>query len=417
MREGSNITNDDAMWQWETVDGLTTFPVMSNEIDQKDFEKTFRKLVREYALCITGEGLTFLQKNRPRLHEMIIPHVKVFARFSPKQKEHVITSLRDRGFTVLMCGDGTNDVGALKHAHCGVAILSNAPKLAKKSEQNTDSSNRKNKKDGHSEPDADAGGKKTATGKKLVKRSGTGFGQSQNSTAERYARHNAAMQKMLAEIEEAEQAQIVKLGDASIAAPFTSKNSSIACVNHVIKQGRCTLVTTLQMFKILALNALILAYSQSVLYLEGVKFSDGQATLQGLLLAGCFLFISRSKPLTVLSKERPLQNIFNVYTIFTVLLQFGVHFGSLVFLVNAAFERTPRSEEEKFPDLEKEFEPNLINSTVYIISMALQVATFAINYKGHPFMESIRENRPLMISLVGTYSFIVFLALGWSSDL
>ena len=36
---------------------------------------------------------------------------------------------------------------------------------------------------------------------------------------------------------------------------------------------------------------------------------------------------------------------------------------------------------EKFVDLEKKFEPNLLNSTMYMISMGLQLSTFAVNYK------------------------------------
>uniref|UniRef100_A0A0N7Z9H8 Endoplasmic reticulum transmembrane helix translocase n=2 Tax=Rhodnius TaxID=13248 RepID=A0A0N7Z9H8_9HEMI len=381
------LTDKGTEWVWEDIEQTTEYPV--------DYD--YRSLVGKHDLCITGEALSYLNEKHKKLLLAILPHVSVFARVAPKQKEYVIVRLKALGFTTLMCGDGTNDVGALKHADCGVAILANAP------ESKLD--RRKIEKDREKI--------KSLTEKLANPQRGISNDQKANTIN---ATHEK-IQKLLKEIEESEQAQIVKLGDASIAAPFTSKRSSIQCICHVIKQGRCTLVTTLQMFKILALNALILAYSQSVLYLDGIRFSDMQATLQGLLLAMCFLFISRSKPLKVLSKQRPLPNIFNIYSVLTVLLQFAVHFCCLIFLVQQAKQSSPDEPKKPTdPDEEIEFEPSLLNSTVYIISMALQVSTFAINYRGHPFMESLYENRLLMYSVVGSTGAIFALALGIIPD-
>ena len=67
--------------------------------------------------------------------------------------------------------------------------------------------------------------------------------------------------------------------------------------------------------------------------------------------------------------------------------------------------------------LDSEFKPSLVNSTVYIISLSLQVSTFAINHKGHPFMESLKENKPLLYSIIFSASAAVGLACRTIPDL
>lgn len=395
----------DSTWCWESINGEVRIPLGE--------KRSVKDLYKELDFCITGDGLQYLDTEKHSYLLELVPYVTVFARFAPKQKEFVITTLKQLGFYTLMCGDGTNDVGALKHANVGVSLLSHQPTRAEKRQlrqslapgENAVAETGDNKK-------KDKEDRKAMTPRERAMQK---HRENLNSTQER-------LQKVLKEIDD-EQVQIVKLGDASIAAPFTSRSSSINCVCHIIKQGRCTLVTTLQMFKILALNALISAYCQSVLYIDGVKNSDTQLTLHGLLTAACFLFITRSKPLKVLSKQAPLPNIFNLYSVTTILAQFAVHFSALVYLVHEANLRSPPKEGkvklnlDMGPDEKEEFVANIVNSTVYIISVAMQIATVAVNYKGHPFMESMRENRLLSYAIFTSSTIVLCLALGIFPDL
>ncbi|CAB1113837.1 unnamed protein product [Ectocarpus sp. CCAP 1310/34] len=329
-------------------------------------------------------------------------HATVFARVSPAQKELIIGELNASGHTTVMCGDGTNDVGALRRAHVGNVMwisIVNSPELERRLEaflgDGQQQQQRRRKK----------GTEETA-------------GSTSSTSGRRGKKSQAKQSRLLAsrEIEEQEKdPALVKLGDASIASPFTAKTTSVGCVLAVIRQGRCTLVTTLQVYKILALNCLTSAYMLSALYLKGVKQGDGQMTALGLAVSALFYFASRSHPLRRLSTARPPARILCLPACLSVLGQFAAHLASLLVVTRLCEGHVNPEDPSVMPD--GPFRANTFNSAVFLLSAVMQVNTFAANYTGHPFMQSLGENRAMCYLVLACYATLLVAASGLAPSL
>ncbi|KAL4632795.1 hypothetical protein ACB092_04G076500 [Castanea dentata] len=384
-------------------------------------EKEVEALSESHDLCVGGDCIEMLQQTSAVLQ--VIPYVKVFARVAPEQKELIMTTFKTVGRITLMCGDGTNDVGALKQADVGVALLNAVP-----SSQSGNSSSEKSKdesmksiKSKKSKPTLEATGKATVlNGEGSSKGKGTTRSDTNLSAGNRHLTaaeiQRQKLKKMMDELNEegdGHAAPVVKLGDASMASPFTAKHASVAPTTDIIRQGRSTLVTTLQMFKILGLNCLATAYVLSVMYLDGVKLGDVQATISGVFTAAFFLFISHARPLPTLSAARPHPNVFCSYVLLSLLGQFAIHLCFLISSVNEAEKHMP----DECIEPDSDFHPNLVNTVSYMVSMMIQVATFAVNYMGHPFNQSVSENKPFLYALLAAVGFFTVIASDLFRDL
>ncbi|KAL3496791.1 hypothetical protein BJX62DRAFT_192959 [Aspergillus germanicus] len=420
---------------WRSIDDKVN-------IDVDPTKPLDHEILKTKDICITGYALAKF-KDQKALPDLL-RHTWVYARVSPKQKEDILLGLKDAGYTTLMCGDGTNDVGALKQAHVGVALLNGSQedltriadhyrttKMKEIYEKQISMMQRFNQPPppvpaqiahlyppGPGNPhyqkaierealkrgakdavnQAEAIPTITSPGAQALQQNLTPQQQRQQQASQAAAGFADKLTSTMMEQElDDSEPPTIKLGDASVAAPFTSKLANVIAIPNILRQGRCTLVATIQMYKILALNCLISAYSLSVIYLDGIKFGDGQVTISGMLMSVCFLSISRAKSVEGLSKERPQPNIFNVYIIGSVLGQFAIHIATLIYLSNYVYKIEPRDSDV---DLEGEFEPSLLNSAIYLLQLIQQISTFSINYQGRPFRESIRENKAMYWGLV-----------------
>ena len=283
---------------------------------------------------------------------LVLKYCSVYARCSPENKTQIVESLQNEFFTVLMCGDGANDCGALKVADVGISLS-------------------------HEE--------------------------------------------------------------ASIAAPFTSKTPDISCVIDLLKEGKCALVTSIQIFKYIMLYSLIQFISVTLLILIHSYLSDWQFMASDLFLITPLAFVI---PLTPaydhLTRDKPISSLISFPVLFSMAMQtisVGIFQIACHYLTGYVFPDNPykyfkkcNGEFDKYKDLgdnkpweiddEEEGEEGedknlymecIYNSTNFYISCAQYLILAIVFCTGKPFKKNLFHNIPLLIFSIIAFIYVEYI--------
>lgn len=224
---------------------------------------------------------------------------------------------------------------------------------------------------------------------------------------------------------------MVRPGDASVAAPFTSRIPSVRAVVDLIRQGRCTLLSALMQEQIMMLESIISAYTLSALSLHNARSSERQMMASSWLIMTAAVSFSYASPVDKMHPQRPLSSLFHPAIIISILGQAAIHIACMTLAVQWAtdamgpellkevtefFKKAKAKQLDTVPCDEDDymcifnqmwqapFMPNLLNSTVFLVETSQMISVFFANYKGRPWMKGMLENHALFLS--------VFLCIG-----
>ncbi len=431
-----------------------------------------------------------------------IGYFKVFARMSPQGKADIIKNIqlnsleKEKAF-VLMCGDGGNDVGALKQADVGMALLAGHANAnttesvdvndkAAAVDSNLSSEDALNKHDQELKKRNDAFNNarnahmkafhatitKELTAKmqeevskrvqngdywsmwEVTKQNAQRIKELTAAENQRYcALHGqlwdpkkdalgdgaagTSVDSLMAQLDGADSGMsggmpIVRPGDASVAAPFTSRVPSIRAVVDLIRQGRCTLLSALMQQQIMMLESIIAAYTLSSLSLHNARSSERQMIASSWLIMTAAVSFSYSSPLDHMHPLRPLRSLFHPAIIFSIFGQAIIHIACMSLAVKWAtdemgpdtlkevteFFRKARAKEIDTASLCEEddvfcqfnafwsapFMPNLLNSVVFLVETSQMISVFFANYKGRPWMKVLTHLLTYLLTYLLTHS-------------
>lgn len=481
---------------------------------------TIPQLAEKYDLLATETAWRALCDRDPSCAAHVAK-ISVWARCTPQGKASLIGELNALGARTCFCGDGGNDVGALKKAHVGVALLNgfgnaNTATLEKAKEGDAreadaeaeldklEAKRTKAAKDAQAKAQEKMGREQKVVAAKTTARmqqymQTQGKDPEEMSIAESIgAARNAAMLQLGETVQEVRKEQVhydswvsrraaaycaanedqadmdpdaslwkdiqeatppsVRLGDASVAAPFTHGMPSIACVLQIVRQGRCCVLAAVQQAQIMILSCLLNVFVLTLLTLRGVKQSEVQMVSGAAAMALAAFSFAFTAPGPRLPAVAPLQARRPAAA--STLLQMAVHLAVMWAAVQyvdrelgpAGYERLHGAQRaalvaaevplatysthlkyeegntfwdrigDYIPDIVEAlgivrmlkgttYVPNLLTTVSFVLSSGQLCVMLLVNYKGGPWMRGLTENHALLgvvLAILAVQSMLLF---------
>ncbi|EGD74948.1 hypothetical protein PTSG_07173 [Salpingoeca rosetta] len=206
--------------------------------------------------------------------------------------------------------------------------------------------------------------------------------------------------------------------EASVAAPFTSTVPDIDCVQTLIREGRCALVTSFSCFKFMALYSFVEFTSVLILYWIDSNLGDFEYLYVDLfVILSLAVSMGRTGPYTKLSKRRPAGSLVTAIIIVSLLMQISVH---MLFQAGASILLQQQSWFVPLkPDAHKDNIEGFENTVVFLVANFQYVWVSIAFSISKPFRAGLASNLwylGVVVVLLALDAFLVLHPSGWLAD-
>ncbi|XP_069550131.1 polyamine-transporting ATPase 13A2 isoform X2 [Brachyistius frenatus] len=199
--------------------------------------------------------------------------------------------------------------------------------------------------------------------------------------------------------------------EASVASPFTSKTEDISCVPLLIREGRCSLVTSFSLFRYMALYSLIQFCSVLILYTVRTSVADLQFLFCDLLLVTLLAIVmGKGGPSEELHHSRPPASLLAV----PVLGSLFIHTCMIILGQLAALFIT--TSQDWFIPLNSTVYgtanlPNMENTSVFALSGFQYIIMAVVVTKSYPHKKPLYHNVVFLFLLFIHFALMTWLVL------